>query len=70
MNIRLDVGVVTGTKEQTQSDAYHHAVGILESLFEPFYLEYFFFSAVLSVWMVKHKGYFERAHRRLCFGQS
>lgn len=62
MNIRFGVGVVTGTEEQTQSDAYHHAVGTPESLFEPFIWSIFFFAAVLSVWMVKHNGYFERLH--------
>lgn len=40
-SIRISVGVVTGTGEQSHSDTYHHAVGTLEFLFEA--LEYFFF---------------------------
>lgn len=65
------VGVGTGPGEQAHSDA-HHAAGTLGSLFDALLCGTFFFSfpAVLSVWMVEHKGYFEGAHRWLWFGQS
>lgn len=61
---------MTGTGVQSCSDTYDHPVGTLEFLFEPFFGVFFFFPAILSVWMVKHKGYFERAHPWLCFGRS